>query len=48
MKSKVFVVAADWLDAQLKAWLSEEKPSTIISMSQSSNGSSVVLTILYN
>lgn len=48
MKSKVFVSASNWLEEVLEDWISKEKPSNIISMTQSSQGGNVVLTIIYN
>ena len=47
MKSKVFVSGFTWLDEQLAEWLRSESPAKIESMTQSSSGGTVILTIIY-
>lgn len=47
MKSKVFWSTGDELGKQLAQWLENEKPTHLLSVTQSGDGSYVVLTIIY-
>ena len=48
MKSVVFWSTGDGLNEQLAQWLESEKPTHLVSVTQSGEGCYVVLTIIYS